>query len=64
VAVEGVSFLDDPVDTVIATCSAPRGISDIEGEGVGEEGEEGEAGAEASAESAAGAADDAPADEG
>jgi large subunit ribosomal protein L25 len=64
VAVEGVSFLDDPVDTVIATCSAPRGITDIEGEGVGEEGEEGEAGAEASAESAAGAADDAPADEG
>ena len=62
-AVEGVTYLDDPVETVIATCSTPRGIADLEEE-VGEEGEagEGEGEAEASAEPA-GEADAAAADE-
>jgi large subunit ribosomal protein L25 len=62
-AVEGVSFLDDPVETVIATCSTPRGISDIDDEGVVAVGEDGEAGADASAEPS-GESDAAPADEG
>ncbi len=29
-AIEGVTFLDDPHETVIATCSAPRGLSEAE----------------------------------
>jgi large subunit ribosomal protein L25 len=43
-AIEGVSFLDDP-ETVLANCSMPRGISELEEEEAaeGEEGEEGEA---------------------
>jgi len=57
-AIEGVTYLDDP-ETVLANCSMPRGIAELEeaeaaegeegeeGEG---EGEEGEQGAEASGE--------------
>ena len=29
-AIEGVTFLDDPHETVIATCSTPRGLSEAE----------------------------------
>jgi hypothetical protein len=28
--IEGVTFLDDPHETVLATCTMPRGISEIE----------------------------------
>ena len=56
-AIEGVTFLDDP-QLVLATCSVPRGISELEEEAEAAEGEageaaEGEPGAEASDESAA-----------
>jgi len=43
-AIEGVSYLDDP-ETVLANCSMPRGISELE-EAEAAEGEEGEEGAE------------------
>ncbi len=58
--VPGVTFLDDPVETVIATCTTPRGFSDaeLEGEAAGEEGAA-EASADATAEAGA-----APSDEG
>ena len=39
-AVEGVAFLDDP-ETVLANCSIPRGITELE-EAEAAEGEEGE----------------------
>ena len=51
-AIEGVAFLDDP-ETVLANCSLPRGIAELEEEAAeGEEGVEGEAaeGEEPSAE--------------
>ena len=56
-AIEGVTFLDDP-QLVLATCSVPRGISELEEEAEAAEGEadeaaEGESAAEASDESAA-----------
>ena len=43
-AIEGVAFLDDP-ETVLANCSIPRGITELEEAEAaeGEEGEEGEA---------------------
>jgi large subunit ribosomal protein L25 len=43
-AIEGVAFLDDP-ETVLANCSMPRGIAELEEEEAaeGEEGAEGEA---------------------
>jgi large subunit ribosomal protein L25 len=46
-AIEGVAFLDDP-ETVLANCSIPRGITELEEAEAaeGEEGEEGEAAAE------------------
>jgi large subunit ribosomal protein L25 len=46
-AIEGVAFLDDP-ETVLANCSIPRGIIELEEAEAaeGEEGEEGEAAAE------------------
>lgn len=56
-AVEGVTFLDDPVETVIASCSAPRGLTEAE-----EAADEALA-AEASAQSAAEATDDAAVEE-
>jgi large subunit ribosomal protein L25 len=43
-AIEGVAFVDDP-ETVLANCSMPRGISELE-EAEAAEGEEGEEGAE------------------
>ena len=43
-AIEGVAFLDDP-ETVLANCSMPRGIAELEEEEAAE-GEEGEEGAE------------------
>ena len=53
-AIEGVAFLDDP-ETVLANCSMPRGIAELEEEEAaegeeGEEGAEGEPSAEASDE--------------
>ncbi len=56
--IEGVAFLDDP-QLVLATCSVPRGIAELEEEAAeGAEGEaEGEAAAEASDEGAATAED-------
>jgi len=52
--VAGVKFLDDPAETVIANCSAPRGLADLEAEEAeaaeGEEGAEAEASAEAADE--------------
>lgn len=47
-AIEGVAFLDDP-ETVLANCSLPRGLSELEEAEAaeGEEGEEGEAAEEA-----------------
>lgn len=38
-AIEGVTFLDDPHETVLATCSLPRGISTEEEEELAEEAE-------------------------
>jgi large subunit ribosomal protein L25 len=43
-AIEGVAYLDDP-ETVLANCSMPRGIAELE-EAEAAEGEEGEEGAE------------------
>jgi large subunit ribosomal protein L25 len=61
--IEGVTFLDDP-QLVLATCSVPRGLTELEegaaegeGEGEGAEAAEGEAAAEASDEGAAAAED-------
>ena len=56
--IEGVTFLDDPAETVIANCSSPRGLTEAE-----EAADEALA-AEASAESAAEVDVEAPADEG
>jgi large subunit ribosomal protein L25 len=44
-AIEGVAYLDDP-ETVLANCSMPRGIAELE-EAEAAEGEEGEEGGEA-----------------
>jgi len=55
-AIEGVAFLDDP-ETVLANCSMPRGISELE-EAEAAEGEEGEEGAEGEGESSAEASGD------
>jgi large subunit ribosomal protein L25 len=58
-AIEGVAFLDDP-ETVLANCSIPRGIAELEAaeaaegeeaEGAEGEGEDGEVSAEAPTES-------------
>ena len=64
VAIEGVTFLDDPHETVLATCSLPRGLAEEEEEEVeGEEGLEGEEGVEGEASSAGEAADESPSGE-
>ena len=55
--IDGVTFLDDPDETVIANCSAPRGLTEAE-----EAAEEALA-AEAAAESAAEAAEESAAEE-
>jgi large subunit ribosomal protein L25 len=41
VPIEGVTYLDDP-QLVLATCSIPRGLAELDEEAEGEEGEEGE----------------------
>jgi len=58
VPIEGVAFLDDP-QLVLATCSIPRGIAELEegAEGEGEGDTEGDAAAEASDEGATTAED-------
>jgi large subunit ribosomal protein L25 len=53
---EGVTFLDDPHETVLVSCTMPRGIAEAE---EAEEGEEGEA---AEGEAPAGGAEEAAAD--
>lgn len=53
-AVAGVTFLDDAHETVLATCSAPKGLAELD-EVEGEE--EGEPGAEAAPEEPAAEAD-------
>lgn len=55
-AIEGVTFLDDP-QTVLATCSVPRGITELE-EAEAAEGEEGEEAAEAAEGEPAAAAEE------
>jgi large subunit ribosomal protein L25 len=56
IAIEGITFLDDP-QVVLATCSIPRGITELEEEEA--EAAEGEEGAEAAeGEAAAEASDD------
>jgi large subunit ribosomal protein L25 len=58
-AIEGVTYLDDP-ETVLANCSMPRGIAELEEAEAaeGEEGEEGEAGETAEGGPSAQASDD------
>jgi large subunit ribosomal protein L25 len=58
-AIEGVTFLDDPHETVIASCTAPRGLEEEEAEAEAEaaEGAEGEEGGEAAADDGAGSGD-------
>ena len=46
-AIPGVTFLDDPHETVIATVSTPRGLVELEEEAAEEEAAEGEEAAEA-----------------
>ena len=57
-AIEGVTYLDDP-ETVLANCSMPRGIAELEEAEAaeGEEGEEGEAGETAEGEPSAESSD-------
>ena len=58
-AIEGVTFLDDP-QLVLATCTIPRGISELEEEEAeAAEGEEGEAGEATEGEAAADASGEA-----
>ncbi len=61
-AIEGVAFLDDPHETVIATCTLPRGLAEEEEED--EEGEEGEGEPGAEGETASGAEADETTSEG
>jgi large subunit ribosomal protein L25 len=55
-AIEGVTYLDDP-ETVLANCSIPRGITELE-EAEAEEAEEGEAAEGAEGEPSAEASDE------
>jgi len=56
-AIEGVTFLDDPHETVLASCTVPRGLVELEEaeeeEAEGEEAAEGEGAPEAEASSEA-----------
>lgn len=54
--IAGVSFLDDPAETVIASCSSPRGLT--EAEEAAEEAAAAEASAESAAQAEAAAADE------
>ncbi len=66
-SIEGVTFLDDPHETVIATVSTPRGLVELEAEEAeeAEEGEEveGEEGAEETAEGEEAPSGETPAEE-
>jgi large subunit ribosomal protein L25 len=66
-SIEGVTFLDDPHETVIATVSTPRGLVELEAEEAeeAEEGEEveGEEGAEEAAEGEEAPSGETPAEE-
>ena len=55
-AIEGVTFLDDPAETVIANCSSPRGLT--EAEEAADEALAAEASAESAAEAEAAAPDE------
>jgi large subunit ribosomal protein L25 len=59
-AIEGVTFLDDPAETVIANCSSPRGLT--EEEEAADEALAAEASAESAAEAEAAAGDAGDAD--
>jgi large subunit ribosomal protein L25 len=65
--IEGVTFLDDPHETVIATVSTPRGLVELEAEEAEEAEEgvevEGEEGAEEAAEGEEARSGEAPAEE-
>jgi large subunit ribosomal protein L25 len=61
-AIEGVTFLDDPHETVLATCSLPRGLTEGEEEVEGEEAE-GEEAAEGEAPAGEGAPDETASEE-
>jgi large subunit ribosomal protein L25 len=61
-AIEGVTFLDDPHETVLATCSLPRGLTEAEEEVEGEEAE-GEEAAEGEAPAGEGAPDETASEE-
>ena len=61
-ALEGVAYLDDP-ETVLANCSIPRGIAELE-EAEAAEGEEGEEGEAAAGEEAEGGEPSAESSEG
>jgi len=56
-AIEGVTSLDDPHETVIASCTAPRGLEEEEAEAEAAEGVEGEDGGEAAADDGTGSGD-------
>jgi large subunit ribosomal protein L25 len=58
--IEGVTFLDDPHETVLATCTVPRALAELE-EAEEEEAAEGEEGVEGEAPAAEASAE-APAD--
>ena len=65
--IEGVTFLDDAHETVLATCTAPRVLTELEeeeGEGAEGEGEEGEGAAEGETHDASGSAEAADDDTG
>ena len=63
--IEGVTFLDDPHETVLVTCTMPRGISDLEAEeGAEEEEGEGEGAAEGGAPEGEASSEPAADDEG
>jgi large subunit ribosomal protein L25 len=61
-AIEGVTFLDDPHETVLATCSLPRGLTEAEEEVEGEEAE-GEEAAEGEAPAGEGGPDETASEE-
>ncbi len=59
--IEGITFLDDPYETVLVTCTTPRGLVELEEEEAAEaaEGEEVAEGAEAETEGSAEPSDEA-----
>ena len=61
--IEGVTFLDDPHETVLVSCTMPRGISDLEAEEGEEDEEEGEGEGASEGGAAEGEASEAGADD-